>query len=1129
MVKETDKLHEREAKEVALLNERIELETPARGSQIEDVESFDVLPLSMATKNGLKRCKFTKPTKIQIGAIPHALAGRDILAAAKTGSGKTLAFLIPLIEKLYTRRWDIQDGLGGLVISPTRELALQIFEVLRGFAKTHTFSAGLVIGGKNFQEEQYRIIKMNILIATPGRLLQHMEQTPNFDLSNLQLLVLDEADRILDMGFSTQLTSIIGYLPPERQTMLFSATQTKSIKDLARLSLNEPEYIAVHEKSTTATPSGLTQNYIVCDVGQKLDVLFSFIKSHLKQKTIVFASTCRQVRFIHEVFCKMQPGVPLMALHGKYKQGKRVEVYYNFLNKPAAVMFATDVAARGLDFPNVDWVFQLDAPEDTANYIHRVGRTARYNKNGRALITLLPSEVDGLLSGLNESKIPISKIEVNPAKTASTHGKVASIVAADKDLKLMAQKAFMSYVRSIVLQPSREIFNAEAMDMQALAAAYGLPHAPRMPFLKDAVHTREENRAKKNVNRKLQALKDKIKAEKLLKRLGQQQPKQEAEEESENESDEDDLLVVKQRHNWNEEDTEEPEQLADYEATKAALKKKKNKIRVDASASSKVVYDDDGNSMTPFERFSKNSKAATSDLYENVEEKAKKFTEEVAARLQLHDEEDRQLEKDRVRAKHAKRRIKLKGERDSDEEGGPIAQLASSTKCFHLRLFMRQRKQTSAVVKEPRSVEKKAFVYDFGGPFGAVFIMIILPLVVLFLYRGCNASYCVDNRFDLKELYEQVTSSMPFEDLINRDAIFAVFGWFAFQVALERFVPGSYHEGVLLPTKERLTYKVNGHTCFWLSMIVAGIVHTQIGSLSFVYDHYVQLAVGAMLLSTFISVFVYLYSFRSADVLCAEQGSSPSATFNFFIGRELNPRNSLTKTFDLKYFCELRPGLIGWALLNIGLLLKQYELHGSVSVSMISVVFFQNLYVWDALYYEKCVLTTMDITTDGFGFMLAFGDLTWVPFTYTLQARYLVDRDPHLSTAAVTAIILLNALGYCIFRGANAQKDAFRTDPNGESVKHLKFLPTKRGTKLLISGWWGMARKINYTGDWCMGLAWCAYCGFDSIMVYFYAIYFAILLLHRAMRDDHACREKYGDDWTTYKKHVPATFIPYVI
>ncbi|ETW03079.1 hypothetical protein H310_05507 [Aphanomyces invadans] len=688
-----EKLHEREAKEVAQLTERIGLETPERGSQIDDIESFDMLPLSIATKNGLKRGKFTKPTKIQIGTIPHALAGRDILAAAKTGSGKTLAFLIPMLEKLYRQRWDVEDGVGALVISPTRELAMQIFEVLRSIGKSHSFSAGLVIGGKNFQEEQYRIVKMNILVATPGRLLQHMEQTANFELSNLQILILDEADRILDMGFSNQLTAIVGYLPSERQTMLFSATQTKSIKDLARLSLNEPEYIAVHEKSTTATPSGLVQNYLVCDVGQKLDVLFSFIKAHLKQKTIVFVSTCRQVRFIHDVFCKMQPGIPLSALHGKYKQGKRVDVYYNFVNKPAGVMFATDVAARGLDFPNVDWVVQLDAPEDTANYIHRVGRTARYNKNGRALMLLLESEVKGLLCGLEEAKIPISKIEVNPAKTQSTHGKVASIVAADKDLKALAQKAFMSYVRSIYLQPAKDIFDATALNTDQLASSYGLPHAPRMPFLKDvAAQTREVNREKKNVNRKLQSLKEKIKAEKLLKKLGTSQPSKAPESKESSDDDEsgddsadsdeddsdgedddkvddsddgDDLLVVKQVHNW-----DKDEHVGDLESAQEK-KKPKSKIRIHASNASKVVFGKDGNALKPFDQMA----SANVDEFANVDEHAKQFQETVAKRLLEKDEEDRQLEKERVRAKHTKKRQQKKGERDEDGQDGPGAVL----------------------------------------------------------------------------------------------------------------------------------------------------------------------------------------------------------------------------------------------------------------------------------------------------------------------------------------------------------------------------------------------------------------------------------------------------------------------
>lgn len=168
----------------------------------------------------------------------------------------------------------------------------------------------------------------------------------------------------------------------------------------------------------------------------------------------------------------------------------------------------------------------------------------------------------------------------------------------------------------------------------------------------------------------------------------------------------------------------------------------------------------------------------------------------------------------------------------------------------------------------------------------------------------------------------------------------------------------------------------------------------------------------------------------------------------------------------------------------------------------------------------------MDITTDGFGFMLAFGDLSWVPFTYSLQARILVDHDPGLSAASLALITALNLLGFAIFRGANSQKDAFRRDPVSPAVAHLECMETKRGSRLLISGWWGMARKINYTGDWLMGFSWCLCCGSISVVAYFYAIYFFVLLVHRAARDDYFCALKYGDDWKTYKAKVPAIFVP---
>jgi len=243
------------------------------------------------------------------------------------------------------------------------------------------------------------------------------------------------------------------------------------------------------------------------------------------------------------------------------------------------------------------------------------------------------------------------------------------------------------------------------------------------------------------------------------------------------------------------------------------------------------------------------------------------------------------------------------------------------------------------------------------------------------------------------------------------------------------------------------------------------------------------------------------------------------------MGRELNPRIG---SFDLKEFCELRPGLIGWLVVNLACMQKQHEVLGYVSGSMMLLVAFQGIYVWDGLYQEEAILTTMDITTEGFGFMLVFGDLAWVPFTYALQARYLVYHDPKLSNSCLCVIILVNLLGYWIFRGSNGEKNSFRRCKDEIEMRKngWSYLHTKRGTKLLTSGWWGKARKVNYTGDWIMGLSWCLVCGFESLVPYFYAIYFFVLLIHRAIRDDALCAAKYGEDWKEYKKIVPFMFIP---
>uniref|UniRef100_A0A8C7KTV6 ATP-dependent RNA helicase n=1 Tax=Oncorhynchus kisutch TaxID=8019 RepID=A0A8C7KTV6_ONCKI len=340
-----------------------------------DAETFSDFPISKNTLRGLMEAQYRQPTEIQRQTIGFALQGKDVLGAAKTGSGKTLAFIIPVLECLYRQQWTAMDGLGALIISPTRELAYQTFEVLRKVGKNHEFSAGLIIGGKDLKNESEKIHRTNIIICTPGRLLQHMDETAAFHASDLHMLVLDEADRILDMGFADTINAIVENLPKTRQTLLFSATQTKSVKDLARLSLKDPEYVWVHEKAKFSTPATLEQNYVVCELHQKVNMLFSFIRSHLQKKIIVFFACCKEVQYLFRVFCRLRPGMPILALHGKQQQMKRVEVYNDFIKKKNAVLFATDIAARGLDFPAVNWVLQFDCPEDANTYIHRVGRT----------------------------------------------------------------------------------------------------------------------------------------------------------------------------------------------------------------------------------------------------------------------------------------------------------------------------------------------------------------------------------------------------------------------------------------------------------------------------------------------------------------------------------------------------------------------------------------------------------------------------------------------------------------------------------------------------------------------------------------------------------------------------------
>jgi len=649
-------------------------------------------------------------TAIQSGSIPHALAGRDILGAAKTGSGKTLAFLIPMLELLFRNRWTPHDGVGAIVLSPTRELAGQIFAVLRKIGQQHTFSLGLLMGGRHknrqnvetndFTREQQSIPTTNILICTPGRLLQHLEQTPYFNVDSLQMLVLDEADRILDMGFRDQLVKILDYFPQGtvRQTLLFSATQTKDVKHLATLSINRKtvEYVGVHDEDTMTTPDRLKQAYVLVPVEHKLNCLYSFLKSHLKCKTIVFFATCSQVRHAWDLFCRLRPGLSILGIHGKLSQSKRLEVYDKFTTTPHSVMFATDVASRGLDFPSVGWVVQLDAPEDYDMYVHRVGRTARFQQDGQALLLLDPKEEESFVQNNKKAqekklKTNLQKKSINPTKTMLVSQRAASLVAEHVTLYALAKKAFWSYVRSMSLMPKDGIWSdlqIRDFHLEEYAHSLGLPNIPGdLDKVLQNVPSREGLRVTKNVNRKLQKLKEQIRLEKEEKRKKRKRKNDQPEVKRKTFDDGEGgdekgngLLIVKARH--------EAIHTGEDVLLSPTKPRKPKKIRIDggnSSLSKHTIFEDDGTEQpTIFQP--KQNDSDDRDSSGDDEETAEAlrgandgYLEQVRQRLEKTKELDKQEERERIRAKHKKKRMKEKVDRSQGEDEGNIQLVTLNT------------------------------------------------------------------------------------------------------------------------------------------------------------------------------------------------------------------------------------------------------------------------------------------------------------------------------------------------------------------------------------------------------------------------------------------------------------------
>jgi protein-S-isoprenylcysteine O-methyltransferase Ste14 len=349
-----------------------------------------------------------------------------------------------------------------------------------------------------------------------------------------------------------------------------------------------------------------------------------------------------------------------------------------------------------------------------------------------------------------------------------------------------------------------------------------------------------------------------------------------------------------------------------------------------------------------------------------------------------------------------------------------------------------------------------------------------------------------------------------------------IVGWLIFQGLLQIFAPGKWHEGTNLADGSRLNYKMNGWFSWWLTWaVLAGGVALQLFSPAILADQYGPLLTTANIVAYLLCLYLYWHGKRFGT---RYERRSGNVIYDFWLGTALNPRIA---GFDLKLFCEARPGLIGWVAIDLSLAAKQHELYGSVTVPMILVCAFHFCYVADYYYHEDAILTTWDIKHENFGWMLCWGDLVWVPFTYSIQAYYLVDHAHDLPGWQAIGIVLLNFTGYAIFRGANQQKHKFRSVPAAPIWgRQARYIETARGPLLLVSGWWGLARHMNYFGDLLMGLAWCLPCGFGSPLPYFYIFYFTILLVHRERRDCAMCAVRYGKDWQAYCERVPYRIIP---
>ncbi|XP_052216013.1 ATP-dependent RNA helicase DDX55-like isoform X1 [Dreissena polymorpha] len=448
------------------------------------------------SENVLEELKFIKPTPVQAACIPLLLNYKDVAAEAVTGSGKTIAFLIPVFELLIKREspWKTNE-IGAVIVSPTRELAQQIFAVTQVFLKHFsTLTASLYIGGKLSKKDCHDLGFGNIVIGTPGRLEAMLERKDGSTgpemarcVKSLEILVLDEADRLLDMGFEASINTILSFIPKQRRTGLFSATQTDEVEKLIRAGLRNPVRVTIKEKSNIKhenpesnniqkTPATLNNYYMIVKPEEKLNQLVQFIQTYRKQKIMLFVGTCASVDY----FSKILPGLvktQVYCIHGKMKN--RQKVVSRFTSQGGGVMVCTDVMARGIDIAGIHWVIQLDPPTSATVFVHRCGRTARMGHAGSAVVFLLPHEETFVQFIEVVQKVPLHRMEPLTVDGGSVQ-KVQTMALNDRAVFEKGMRAFVSFVQAYAKHEISHIFKLKTLDFGALATGFGLIKFPKM-------------------------------------------------------------------------------------------------------------------------------------------------------------------------------------------------------------------------------------------------------------------------------------------------------------------------------------------------------------------------------------------------------------------------------------------------------------------------------------------------------------------------------------------------------------------------------------------------------------------------------------------------------------------------